>query len=268
MFDEVIKKIREITSLKPETLVVLGSGLGGFADKLAEHVTINYKELFPYWKADIPGHKGLLHIGLIQEKPVFCMEGRMHYYEGYSDEEMRFPYLLFAKLGVKQTIVTNACGGMNPEYEAGEIMFITDHINMTGHNPLCGMVPESGTSLFCDMSEPYDSGLIELATEIAGKLKIKNHRGIYVGYSGPSYETKAEINAYRNMGGDAVGMSTVPETIVANQTGMKVLGIACITNKATGVAAGKKLSHEEVLSEAERIRMKITGLLTEIIRKI
>jgi len=262
-----LERIQSITELRPQIAVILGSGLGGFADLISEKKTATYKDIFPFWKSSVPGHSGKFHIGKFRGKPICCMEGRPHYYEGYSDEEMRVPVLLLQALGIKTLIVTNACGGMNPEYIPGDIMLISDHINMTGRNPLAGMISKEGTSVFCDMSEPYDTHLTKKAEKAASAQNIRTHTGIYVGYNGPSYETKAEINAYRRLGGDVVGMSTVPEVIIAKWAGMKILGISCITNKATGLGE-KKLSHQEVLEVANKTNDKLTKILTETINQI
>ncbi len=264
MFGKSETIILNSTKVRPDTLVILGSGLGSFVDNLEKKISINYKDIFPVKSEQVEGHGGVLHIGLLCGKPIYCMQGRNHYYEGYTDEEMRFPILLFARLKVKNLIVTNACGGMNENFEPGDLMLITDHINMMGKNPMTGAKDSTIGPRFFDMSEPYNHDLISLAEKIAATKNIKLQKGVYVGYGGPSYETKSEIKAFIGLGGDAVGMSTVPEVIVANHAGMKVLGISCITNMATGIQKGK-LSHKEVINIADKASAKLALLLHGII---
>jgi len=255
------------TKHRPDTLVILGSGLGAFVEKLENKVSINYEDIFPAKSERVEGHGGILHIGSLCGKPIYCMQGRNHYYEGYSDEEMRFPILLFARLKVKNLIVTNACGGMNENFKPGDLMLITDHINMMGKNPMTGAKDSEIGPRFFDMSEPYNHNLISLAEKVGFTNNIKLQKGVYVGYNGPSYETKSEIRAFIHLGGDAVGMSTVPEVIVANHAGMKVLGISCITNMSTGIQKGK-LSHKEVIDTADKASAKLSLLLNGILCEI
>ncbi len=248
-------------------LIILGSGLGDFAEQLHQSTTISYKDI-PYFPLkQVEGHSGDLVVGTLYHKTVAVMKGRPHYYQGFSDEEMRFPIHLFAKMGIKNLIVTNACGGMNEDFAPGDIMLIEDHINMMGRNPLTGDNQDEIGPRFVDMSEPYDYKWIRLVTKIAESETIKVQKGIYVGYSGPNYETKSEILAYRNMGGDAIGMSTVPEVIVAKHSGMKVLGISCITNMSTGISKNP-LSHEEVLIVSKMALSKISRLLLKFIESV
>lgn len=259
--------IFSLTELRPEILIILGSGLGTFIELVQDRISLPYANLFPFQKPVVEGHGGLLHIGHLHGTPIYCMQGRNHYYEGYSDQEIRFPIQLFAHLGVKTLLVTNACGGMNPELVPGDLMLIADHINMIGRNPMIGATDYDLGPRFFDMSEPYSLKLIALAERIGKKQGIGIKKGVYVGYSGPSYETKAEIAAFRMLGGDAVGMSTVPEVIVANQCGMEVLGISCITNMATGMQK-RKLTHSEVIEVANQAGEKLSRLLSGIVFEI
>ncbi|HOO44323.1 MAG TPA: purine-nucleoside phosphorylase, partial [Bacillota bacterium] len=206
-------------------------------------------------------------LGYLNGVPLLVMEGRKHYYEGVSDSEMRFMIQSFARIGVKQLVVTNACGGMNPDFEQGDIMLIEDHINMMGRNPLVGHNVDELGERFVDMSEPYDIEYRQLIDEIAKVENIKIQKGIYVSYMGPSYETKAEIRAFRMLGGDAVGMSTVPEVIVARHAKMRVLGLSIITNMSTGISKNK-LSHEEVLETSKKSLAKLTILISRFIKRI
>ncbi len=266
-FNKAITAITARTNLKPTTLIILGSGLGEIVGSMDRRTDIPYSEIPHFRSGTVSGHKGLLSIGCIAETPVYCMQGRNHYYEGCTDEDMRFPIQLFALLGVKNLIITNACGSMNENIRPGEMTLITDHLNMTGRNPLVGRNFDEIGERFCDMSEPYDTELRNLAETVATNAKINIKKGIYVGYLGPSYETKAEIKAYRNMGGDVIGMSTVPETIVARHAGIRVLGIACVTNMATGISESK-LSHEEVLDRGQKIAKDLIMLLEGILEKL
>lgn len=248
-------------------LIILGSGLGDFANHLSNPLIISYQDI-PYFPLkQIQGHSGELVLGTLYNKTVAIMKGRPHYYQGYSDEEMRFPIHLFARLGVKKVIITNACGGMNPDFIPGDIMLIEDHINMMGRNPLTGDNQDEIGLRFVDMTEPYKQDWIQLFSEIASHEKIQIKKGIYVSYFGPNYETKSEIKAYRQLGGDAVGMSTVPEVIVANHAGMNVLGISCITNMSTGISK-TSLSHEEVLVVSKQALSKISILLLKFIESV
>lgn len=252
---------------QPEILIILGSGLGYFTDLLEDKTIISYNDIPYFGKVNVTGHVGELHFGYLKGKYIVCMKGRMHYYQGVTDEEMRFPIQLFRYLDINQMIVTNACGGMNPGFKPGDLMIIEDHINMMGRNPLIGDNLDELGPRFSDMSEPYFYQWIELLEKIASDLDINIKKGVYVGYSGPSYETKAEIKAYRMLGGDAVGMSTVPEVIIGAQLGMKIAGISCITNMSTGLQK-EKLSHQEVLDTSKRVEMTFSMLLEKFIERI
>lgn len=265
-FDESASFIHQFTKLRPKTLIILGSGLGDLVHDLKESNVIPYSSIphFPF--IALEGHSGELWVGKIGEVSLYVMKGRNHYYQGFSDEEMRYPIQLFAYMGVKDMIITNACGGMNTTFIPGDIMLIEDHINMMGRNPLTGDNVDFLGPRFSDMTDPYTSEYLTKSLDISKKYNLNLKKGVYVGYHGPNYETKSEIKAYRMLGGDAVGMSTVPEVIVGAHSGMKILGISCITNLSTGLSK-KALSHEEVLetskTEIERIRHLITAFLTE-----
>ncbi|MBU1144482.1 MAG: purine-nucleoside phosphorylase [Firmicutes bacterium] len=256
--------IQSRINIIPDTLVILGSGLGDFSKVLENTLTIPYSEI-PYFNfTQVEGHSGELHMGLLNKKWVFCMNGRNHYYEGASDEEMRFPIQLFATLNVKNVIVTNACGGMNSSFKPGDLMVIEDHINLMGRNPLIGRNLDTIGPRFSDMSQAYDEEFLIRIQKIAKTEKIELKKGIYVGYSGPNYETKAEIKAFSILGGDAVGMSTVPEVIVANHAKMRVLGISCITNMATGLQKNR-LTHDEVLETSRKALNSFSTLVSKFI---
>ncbi|MGR6115418.1 purine-nucleoside phosphorylase [Aeribacillus composti] len=251
----------------PEIGLVLGSGLGVLAEEVEDAVTIPYSDI-PYFPVStVEGHKGQFVIGELNGKTVAIMQGRFHFYEGYSVKQVTFPVRVMKALGIHSLIVTNAAGGINQSYQPGDLMLITDHINNMGQNPLIGEhSPELGDR-FPDMSEAYDSRLIQLAKEAAKELGIEIKEGVYVANTGPSYETPAEIRMLRAIGGDAVGMSTVPEVIVANQVIMKVLGISCITNMAAGILK-QPLTHEEVMKTAEMVRADFIALVKSIVAKM
>lgn len=251
---------------KPETAIVLGSGLGDFADDYAEYV-IPYSKIPNFTSSTIKGHKGNLVFGNINDKPVVMMQGRNHFYEGYSMEQITYPIKVFKKLGVKTVILTNAAGAVNKSFRPGDLMVITDHINFMGTNPLIGPNDEHLGERFPDMTEIYNKELVKLADAAARELKINIKHGVYFASSGPSYETPAEINMARIMGADAAGMSTVPEAIVANYCGLKVLGISCISNYASGIST-KKLSHEEVISTTNIVKDKFSELILKLIGNI
>jgi purine-nucleoside phosphorylase len=261
--DIVINKFNRI----PDTMIILGSGINEFVNQLTESESISYKELFNFDTDKSIGHSGKLHLGYINDKPLLVMEGRKHYYEDVTESDMRFMIQSFARIGVKNIIITNACGGMNEEFAPGDIMVIEDHINMTGRNPLIGPNDNDLGPRFPDMSEPYDLEFRSVIDEVANEIKLPLQHGIYVSYIGPSYETKAEIRAYRMLGGDVVGMSTVPEVIVARHANMRVLGLSLITNMSTGIQKGK-LSHDEVLETSKKTIGKLSKLLVGFIERI
>ena len=262
-----IDYIREkIGDFNPEIGLILGSGLGEFADSF-ESIIVPYNEIPGFQKSNVAGHKGQLVFAEVNGKKVVMMQGRYHFYEGYSMQTVTYPVKVMKKLGVQTLIITNAAGAVSGEFSPGELMFITDHINFMGTNPLIGANDDSLGTRFPDMSEVYNEELIELAEDIAEKLGISYQKGVYVATTGPSYETPAEIMMFRKLGGNAVGMSTVPEAIVANYCGLKVLGISCLTNYAAGVA-DYPLNHQEVIDTANRVKESFKELLSEFIKQV
>jgi purine-nucleoside phosphorylase len=247
--------------------VVLGSGLGGFADDFEDAAGIPYEEIPGFMRSTAQGHAGRLVAGKVDNVPVVAMQGRVHYYEGYSLEEVTFPVRTFSLLGIKTLILTNAAGGINVQLTQGGLMVLTDHVNLMGDNPLRGANDERFGPRFPDMSSVYSPELQELAIDEARAVGVEMRRGVYCALSGPSYETPAEIHLLRNLGADAVGMSTVPEAIVARHMGLEVLGISCITNMAAGIG-DEPINHEEVMATGDRVRESFTELLRRIIAGI
>lgn len=252
---------------RPEIGLILGSGLGVLADEIENPVMIPYGDIPDFPVSTVEGHAGRLVIGELEEKTVLAMQGRFHYYEGYGLDEVTFPVRVMKQLGIEKVIVTNAAGGVNPEFEAGDLMMITDHINNVGINPLIG--PNDGDLgvRFPDMSSAYDPAYQELIEQVAKDIGISLQKGVYVWNSGPSYETPAEIRMLQKVGGDAVGMSTVPEVVVAQHSGMKVLGLSCISNMAAGIL-DQPLSHEEVIETTEKVREDFLKLVKGIVRNL
>ena len=259
--------IRSRISVEPRIAVVLGSGLGGFADDFDEPVAIPYEDIPGFVRSTAQGHKGRLVIGKVDSIPVLAMQGRVHYYEGYSLEEVTFPIRVFNLLGIKTLVLTNAAGGINVQLTQGALMVISDHVNLMGVNPLRGPNDERFGPRFPDMSAVYSHELQELVVEEARAINVEVRRGIYGALSGPSYDTPAEIHLLRNLGADAVGMSTVPEAIVARHMGIEVLGISCITNMAAGIS-DEPINHEEVMATGDRVRATFTELLQRVIGAI
>ena len=248
----------------PETAVVLGSGLGRLAEELAEPLVIPYREI-PHFKVSTAvGHKGNLIVGKLGGTGVLAMQGRFHYYEGYSMEEVTFPIRVFARLGVKRVLVSNAAGAVNPEFRVGDLMIITDHINFMP-NPLVGPNKEDFGPRFPDMTEPYSLPLREAAKRVAAKLGVALREGVYVAGTGPTYETRAEYRMYRLLGGDACGMSTVPEVIVARHCGMEVFGMSVITNQANDLGNGTVNDGDDVVRAANLAADRMTALFTGLI---
>jgi purine-nucleoside phosphorylase len=247
--------------------LVLGSGLGAFADDLEDAEAIPYDEVPGFARPTVEGHTGRLVLGKIEGTEVAVMQGRFHFYEGYALEEVTFPVRVLALSGVKSLVLTNAAGGLNNSLKQGSLMLISDHLNLMGANPLRG--PNDGRfgPRFPDMSEVYDRAYQEIAIAEAHALEIELRRGVYAALSGPTYETPAEIRMLRALGADAVGMSTVPEAVVARHAGLKVLGISCITNLAAGVSEGP-IDHAEVIETGERVRETFSALLRAIIPKL
>lgn len=265
--NNTIKFIDEKTNnFKPEIGIILGSGLGELADEYCDYA-VPYNDIPNFVKSTVKGHKGRLVFADIKGKKVVMMQGRNHFYEGHSMKDITYPIRVMKNLGVKTLILTNAAGAVNESYRPSDLMLITDHINFMGTNPLIGPNDETLGERFPDMSEVYKKSLIELAEKCAEKLGIDVQKGVYWANSGPAYETPAEINMIRKLGGDAVGMSTVPEAIVANYCGINILGISCITNAASS-SAGEKLSHEEVIEAANNAKTKFKSLILEVLSNI
>jgi purine-nucleoside phosphorylase len=251
----------------PEIAVVLGSGLGGFASELKDSVAIPYTDIPNFPRATAIGHAGRLVVGKIGGLTVAVMQGRVHQYEGYSSREAAFPVRVLARLGVKSLVLTNAAGGINTAYAQGALVVVGDHINLQGSNPLNGPNDDRFGPRFPDMSEAYSLSYRGMALEAARELGIDLKEGVYAALAGPSYETPAEIRYLRAIGADLVGMSTVPEVIVARHMGIKVLAISCVTNMAAGISSGE-INHEEVLETGERVRETFLALLTAILPRI
>lgn len=253
-------------NFKPEIGIILGSGLGDFVQNF-EHIAIPYSEIPNFETSTVQGHKGQLVFAEISGKKVVIMQGRYHFYEGHSMDKVVYPVKVMKKLGVKKLIITNAAGAANKEFKPADLMLITDHINFTGKNPLFGPNDETLGTRFPDMSEVYKKELIKTAQACAEEIGITLQKGIYLASSGPSYETPAEIRMFKTMGADAVGMSTVPEAIVANYCGIDVLGISCISNYAAGVQT-TPLSHLEVIETTNIAKEKFQSLLLKILEKL
>ncbi|WP_110932408.1 purine-nucleoside phosphorylase [Paenibacillus bouchesdurhonensis] len=267
MIQEAADYIRSKSNVTPKLGLILGSGLGVLAEHIDDAVSIAYQDIPYFPQSTVEGHAGEMLIGTVQGTSVVLMKGRFHMYEGYGPELTAFPVRVMKALGVSKLLVTNAAGGINTSYEPGDLMLISDHINMTGRNPLAGPNdPELGPR-FPDMSEAYSRKLREIAKQVAYEKDIPLQEGVYVGLLGPSYETPAEIRMFRTLGADAVGMSTVSEVIVARHAGIEVLGISCISNMAAGIL-DQPLSHEEVIETTDRVREKFLNLVLGIIPKL
>jgi purine-nucleoside phosphorylase len=259
--------IRARCGALPETAVVLGSGLGDFAETLLDAIATPYGEI-PNWPAsNVVGHAGRLVVGNVKGKRIAALSGRVHYYEGHDLGTIVFATRVMGRLGVKRMILTNAAGGINTGFAQGGLMIIDDHINLLGSNPLVGANDDRFGPRFPDMSEVYSKRLRRIADEVATARGIDVSHGVYVAVHGPSYETPAEIRAFRTIGADAVGMSTVPEAIAARHMGLEVLGISCITNMAAGVLP-QPLVHDEVMETARRVRGSFISLLEGIIERV
>jgi purine-nucleoside phosphorylase len=258
------KFISAKSSLRPAIAIVLGSGLGDFADEATDAVTINFADIPHFARSTAVGHAGRLVLGNIGACPVVIMQGRIHLYEGYPAHQVAFPMRVFARLGVRAAILTNAAGGINLDYGQGRLVVIKDHINLQGQNPLVGPEDERLGPRFIDMTEAYSRSYRQMTLAASKKLGIDVGEGIYAGLLGPSYETPAEIRFLRAIGADLVGMSTIPEVIVCRQMGIKVLAISCVTNMAAGIL-DQPLNHEEVLATGRRVAGQFKALLHEVI---
>lgn len=270
MYDKVMMSkeyIEKTMNNKPTVGIILGSGLGDLVNVIENKQYIDYKDIPNFPQSTVKGHAGRLVAGSINGVEVLCMEGRFHFYEGYNMKEVTYPVFVFKQLGIEKLIVTNACGGINTDFEPGTLMIINDFINLMGTNPLMGPNDERFGPRFPDMSEPYSLEYIQSAKEIAKEFDIDYKEGVYAGFTGPYYETASEIVMIGRHGADAVGMSTVPETIVANYLGMKVIGFSCITNMATGIQEMKH-SHDRVVAMAQKASINLCKWVEALIPKL
>jgi purine-nucleoside phosphorylase len=265
--ERAAKFILSKTKLRPKIALVLGSGLGGFADELTDATRIPYQKIPDFPRSTSIGHAGLLVIGKAEGIAVAAMQGRVHLYEGYSAREVGFAMRVFGRMGVRSAILTNAAGGINPEFKQGALVVMRDHINLQGANPLVGSNDERFGPRFPDMTQAYWRSYREIASAEAKRLGIEAHEGVYAALLGPSYETPAEIRYLRSIGADLVGMSTVPEVIAARHMGIRVLGISCVTNMAAGIL-DRPLDHSEVLETGERVKGQFIALLRAVIPRI
>jgi purine-nucleoside phosphorylase len=264
---EAVAYVRSRSPLAPQVAIVLGSGLGAFTKTIERAVRVAYGTIPNCPATSVPGHVGELVIGVAAGRPVAVFSGRFHLYEGFSAEDVAFPIRLAAGLGARTLIATNAAGAVNVAYRPGDLLLITDHLNLTGANPLTGPLDPGLGERFVDMVDAYDPDLLALAEEAARKTGITVRRGVYIGLAGPSYETPAEIKMARTLGADAVGMSTVLEVIAARQQGMRVLGVSCLTNMAAGVAK-KGLDHAAVLQASATASAAVGDLLAAVIQRV
>jgi len=270
MYEKVkatVEFLNDKVSMRPKVGIILGSGLGGLVDLIEDQTEIEYSEIPNFPESTVKGHAGKLVFGKIGDVEVLAMKGRFHFYEGYDMRTVTYPVYVMKEFGITNLIVSNAAGGANETFEPGTLMIIDDFINFFGTNPLIGPNDERFGVRFPDMSEAYSSELKDLARKVASRINVSYREGVYMGFTGPYYETAAEVRMAKTLGADAVGMSTVPETIVANYLGMKVLGISCITNMATGIAT-KKHSHEDVVKVAEKAGNDFCKWVAEIAKEI
>ena len=265
--DRAAKFVLSKTKLRPQIAVVLGSGLGAFADELSDATKISYQKIPGFPRSTAVGHAGQLVIGKVGNLAVAVMQGRVHYYEGYSAKEVVFPMRVLGRIGIRSVILTNAAGGIDLGYKQGALVVLRDQINLQGSNPLIGLNDERFGPRFPDMTQAYAKPYREIALVEAKRLGIEAHEGVYAALSGPSYETPAEIRYLRTIGADLVGMSTVPETIVARQMDIHVLGISCVTNMAAGIR-DQPINHAEVMETGERVKTQFIRLLRAVIPRI
>ncbi|MDP2209756.1 MAG: purine-nucleoside phosphorylase [Bacteroidota bacterium] len=264
---ETVAYIRRHTKMRPAIGIILGTGLGGLAKEIKKETVLEYEDIPHFPISTVESHHGKLIFGKLNGKNVVTMQGRFHYYEGYTMQQVTFPVRVMKSLGVDTLLISNAAGGMNPHFQRGDIMIITDHINMLGNNPLIGKNDDTLGPRFPDMSEPYNRELIGLAEQIALDLKIKIQRGVFVSVPGPNLETRAEYRFLRSIGADVVGMSTVPENIVAVHMGMRVLGFSIITDECFPDSL-KPASVEEIIGIAKKTEPKLTKIMKEVVKKI
>lgn len=265
--NESIQAIRKHSEIKPEIAIILGTGLGKLADQIEDKISIPYKNIPNFPISTVQGHRGNLVLGKLEDKQIVAMQGRFHFYEGYSMKEITFPVKVMRQLGAKVIIISNAAGGMNRFFKRGDLMLITDHINLMGDNPLIGPNDDELGPRFPDMSQAYDLELMDLIERISLEEGILIHKGIYAGLPGPMLETPAEYRFLIRIGADAVGMSTIPEVIVANHMGMRVLGISCITDLAID-AVVEKVQFQEILQAATKSEPVMTCVVRKVIKDI
>jgi purine-nucleoside phosphorylase len=261
------KFILRKTKLRPKIALVLGSGLGAFADEFSSAAKIPYAKIPYFPRSTAIGHAGQLVLGTVDGIPVAAMQGRVHLYEGYAAKQVAFPMRVFSRMGVKAVILTNAAGGINLNYSEGALVALRDHINLQGANPLVGPNDDYFGPRFPDMTQAYDPDFRQFVAEAGKKLQLTLHEGVYLALAGPNYETPAEIHAFRTLGADLVGMSTVPEVLAARHSGIRVLGISCVTNMAAGIT-GKTLSADEVFETGARVKTQFIALLRAVIPRI
>ncbi len=264
---EAVEVIRSHTKMEPAVGIILGTGLGGLAKEINKEVEIQYGDLPHFPVSTVESHEGKLIFGTLAGKNVVAMQGRFHLYEGYTMQQITFPVRVMKFLGVNTLLVSNACGGMNPLFSKGDIMIMTDHINLLGDNPLIGPNDDELGPRFPDMSDPYSNELIELAEQVALDKKIKVQKGVYVAVSGPNLETKAEYRFLRIIGADVVGMSTVPENIVANHMGMRVLGMSVITDECFPDALEPAVV-EDIIATANKAEPKLTTIMKHVVERL
>ena len=267
--EEALTAVRDRTWYQPELGIVLGSGLGSLVDVIRDPDVIPYSEIPHFPISSVVGHVGRLVIGLLEDRPVLVQQGRVHYYEGYSMAQATFPIRLMQFLGIRTVILTNAAGGLNTSFKAGDVMLMTDHINligMAGQNPLRGPNDEAFGTRFPDMSQPYDLALCALARQVAVESGIDLKEGVYICLAGPSFESPADLHFLRVIGADAVGMSTVPETIVARHGGLRVLGLSGISNALPAEGATHETTHDEVLEAGRTLVPKLTAIIRGVVR--
>lgn len=251
----------------PRVAIVLGSGLGGVADAVEDRTEIPYSDIPHFPVSTVEGHDGELAVGSINGVEVVAMKGRFHFYEGYTMEQVTLPVRVFSLMGVRALVLTNAAGGANPDFAPGSLMIITDHINLMGDNPLIGPNDNRFGPRFPDMTEVYSKDYIAAAREVAQETGVALAEGVYLALRGPSYETPAEVRMLRALGGDALGMSTVPEAIVARHSGLQVLGLSCITNTAAGLA-GQEINHAEVMEVGKEAGKRLSGLILKLLPRL
>ena len=262
-----LESVRAKTDFKPEVALILGSGLGDYADEIAIEQTVDYTEITGFPTSTVAGHKGRFVFGRVQDVPVVIMQGRVHYYEGYPMQDVVLPTRLMGLMGAKKLVLTNAAGGVNPDFRPGDFMLLTDHITTGVPSPLIGPNAEELGPRFPDMSEVYSLRMREIVKREAEKLNIPLREGVYVQLTGPSYETPAEVRMCRIWGGDAVGMSTACEAMAARHMGMEICGISCITNMAAGMST-QPLDHKEVQETADRVAAQFKQLVTAVVGNI